>query len=198
MNDFNSVTTDTAREQQLSMNPQKLAGQCGKLKCCLNYEQASYKDAKKDFPRKINLETEEGTAYFFKLDIHKKTMWYSFDAHMPQNVTAVSTDRVKELIEMNKKGEKPEKLALPKIEEFKPLSYSTDLASQSSLTRFDEQNARKKNKRRRKKRPNQNQNANQKKVGNNSQNRRRKPNPKTSNKPVYQRNKNTNSPNKKD
>ncbi len=198
MSTFVSVSTEAARDQEISLNPQKLAGQCGKLKCCLNYEQASYKDAKKDFPRKINLETEEGTAYFFKSDIHKKTMWYSFDAHMPQNVTAVSTDRVKEVIAMNSKGEKPEKLALPKEDDFKPLSYTSDLASQSSLTRFDEQNARKKNKRRRKKRPTQNQNNNQKNTNKQAQNRRRKPNQKNGNKSVNQHNNNKNQAQKKE
>ena len=105
MNDFNSVTTDTAREQQLSMNPQKLAGQCGKLKCCLNFEKASYKDAISDFPPKINLEMQDGTARYMKIDVYKKLIWYSIKSDNHEFITSISTGRVFEIIEMNKKGE---------------------------------------------------------------------------------------------
>ncbi len=148
MNDFNSVTTDTAREQQLSMNPQKLAGQCGKLKCCLNFEKASYKDAIAAFPPKINLRTQDGIARYIKIDVYKKLIWYSIKSENHESVISVQTSRVFEIIEMNKKGEKPENLkeegfSSPQIKGYK------DLAGQESITRFD-----KKTKKRRKKRNN--------------------------------------------
>ena len=105
---FVSVTTSAARYQEIALNPQKLAGQCGKLKCCLNYELDVYLDAQEDFPRKdIPLETEQGRAYHMKTDIFKKIMWYSFDPEIPVNVTPLDVDTVKEIIELNKKGEKP-------------------------------------------------------------------------------------------
>ena len=107
MSNFNSVTTNSARHQELSLNPQKLAGQCGKLKCCLNYELDSYLDAKKDFPNtSIPLETEEGTAYHQKTDIFKRLMWYSFDKEKTVKLSVISVDRVIEIQEKNKKGQK--------------------------------------------------------------------------------------------
>ncbi|NOZ35332.1 MAG: hypothetical protein GXO80_08540 [Chlorobi bacterium] len=148
MNDFNSVTTDTAREQQLSMNPQKLAGQCGKLKCCLNFEKASYKDAIAAFPPKINLQTQDGIARYIKIDVYKKLIWYSLKSDNHESLISVQTSRAFEIIEMNKNGEKPDNLkeqgfTSPKIKGYK------DLAGQESITRFD-----KKPKKRRKKRNN--------------------------------------------
>src|SRR5664279_4753923 len=86
LNDFRSVTTHAARVQQLSLNPQKLAGQCGKLKCCLNYEYASYVDALQGFPdSSINLKTKKGDAIHQKSDIFKKAMWYAY-ANDQQNL----------------------------------------------------------------------------------------------------------------
>jgi cell fate regulator YaaT (PSP1 superfamily) len=102
---FISVTTVSAKNQELSLNPQKLAGQCGKLKCCLNYEFDSYIDAQKDFPdTNIVLETKKGRAFHQKTDIYKRTMWYSFDENAAINLTPVDVDRVKQIIDLNKKG----------------------------------------------------------------------------------------------
>ena len=157
MNDFNSVTTDTAREQQLSMNPQKLAGQCGKLKCCLNFEKASYKDAISDFPPKINLEMQDGTAKYMKIDVYKKLIWYSIKSDNHEFISSVSTGRVFEIIEMNKKGEKPENLKEETFETAIITDYN-DVADQESITRFDKKPKNRKKKRsnfrHHKKRPN--------------------------------------------
>ncbi len=102
---FVSVTTVSAKHQELSLNPQKLAGQCGKLKCCLNYEFDSYVDAQKDFPdTTFALETKAGKAYHQKTDIYKRVMWYSFNENYAINLTAISIDRVHSIIELNKKG----------------------------------------------------------------------------------------------
>lgn len=136
MSDFNSVTTDTAREQQLSMNPQKLAGQCGKLKCCLNFEKASYKDAVSQFPPKINLQTQDGLARYMKIDVYKKLIWYSVKSENHEFITSVSTTRVFEIIEMNKKGEKPENLKEELFTKGVITDYN-DVVGQESITRFD-------------------------------------------------------------
>lgn len=136
MSDFNSVTTDTAREQQLSMNPQKLAGQCGKLKCCLNFEKASYKDAVSQFPPKINLQTQDGLARYMKIDVYKKLIWYSVKSDNHEFITSVSTTRVFEIIEMNKKGEKPENLKEELFTKGVNTDYN-DVVGQESITRFD-------------------------------------------------------------
>lgn len=102
---FVSVTTISAKLQELSLNPQKLAGQCSKLKCCLNYEFDSYVDAQKDFPdTSIVLETKKGKAYHQKTDIYKRIMWFSASENSSMNLTAVDIDRVKEIISSNKKG----------------------------------------------------------------------------------------------
>lgn len=155
MSDFVSVTTDTAREQQLSMNPQKLAGQCGKLKCCLNYEKQSYQEALGLFPDKSNLETESGTAYFMKIDVFKQLIWYSFKKDAPENVTAISIDRAFDIIEMNKRGKKPETLKSSEDIDMNATVYN-DLVGQESITRFD--NKKKKRKKRRRNKKNRNQN----------------------------------------
>jgi len=146
MNEFNSVTTDTAREQQLSMNPQKLAGQCGKLKCCLNFEKASYKDAISKFPPKINLEIQSGTAKYMKTDVYKKLIWYSVKSDNHEFITSVSTNRVFEVIKMNKKGEKPENL---KEEVFGTANITdyNDVVGQESITRFDNNTKKRRKKR---------------------------------------------------
>ena len=107
---FQSVTTNVARIQQLSPNPQKLAGQCGKLKCCLNYEYDTYVDALKSFPdNHINLKTKKGEAFFQKSDIFKGLMWYSY-VFDRGNMLAIPADKVKEIIDMNNKGKFPEQL----------------------------------------------------------------------------------------
>ena len=110
ISNFQSVTTGAARIQQLSPNPQKLAGQCGKLKCCLNYEYEAYADALKAFPDgNIVLKFANGDAIHQKNDVFKGIMWYSYTTDKG-NIMAIPVDKVKEIIEMNKKGEKPEKL----------------------------------------------------------------------------------------
>jgi hypothetical protein len=108
---FVSVTTSHARYQDLSLNPQKLAGQCGKLKCCLNYELDCYIDAQKEFPsREVNLELAGGTAYFMKMEVHTGVYWYSTDHRIAANMTAVPVARVREIIQLNRRGVKPEGL----------------------------------------------------------------------------------------
>ncbi len=110
ISDFKSVTTNVARVQQLSPNPQKLAGQCGKLKCCLNYEYDAYVDALKAFPdSNTMLKFKNGDAVHQKNDVFKGIMWYSYTSDKG-NIMAIPVDKVKEIIEKNKKGEKPEKL----------------------------------------------------------------------------------------
>ncbi len=114
---FESVTTNSARYQELSLNPSKLAGQCGKLKCCLNYEVCAYIEAKKDFPDiSVVLKTKEGNAYFQKSDVFKKVLWYSFDPENSVNITPLSIERVEEIIELNKKGIIPDTLMQNNLE----------------------------------------------------------------------------------
>ncbi|MCF6365743.1 MAG: hypothetical protein L3J35_06020 [Bacteroidales bacterium] len=152
MSDFVSVTTDTARDQQLSMNPQKLAGQCGKLKCCINYEKESYKDAIKAFPPKTNLETEAGTAYFMKIDTFKKLIWYSFKKYGSENVTAISVERAFEILELNKNGKKPDTLKDAGVSTIVSFGYD-DVVGQESITRFDNKKKKKRYNKRRNKYP---------------------------------------------
>jgi cell fate regulator YaaT (PSP1 superfamily) len=139
LTDFRSVSTSAARYQQLSLNPLKLAGQCGKLKCCLNYELDSYLDALKDIPEvnNVKLETEKGRAFHQKTDIFRKRMFFSY-THEPDNFIQLTVDRVKEVMEMNKEGNKPADLLVhveKKIVEKSP-DYE-NVVGQDSLTRFD-------------------------------------------------------------
>ena len=147
MTNFVSVSTSAARYQDISLNPQKLAGQCAKLKCCLNYEVDAYVESQKRLPSKeITLETTEGTFYFFKADILKGLITYSSDKNFIANAVTIPARRAFEIINMNKRGEKPENLAenINGREPKRPI----DLVEQESLTRFDKkkQNARKKKK----------------------------------------------------
>ncbi len=112
-NSFVSVTTNAARFQELSLNPSKLAGQCGKLKCCLNFELDAYLEARKNFPDTTKpLKTKEGLAYFQKSDVFKRTLWYSFDPENSVNMTPVPIERVERIIEMNKQGIIPDSLLI--------------------------------------------------------------------------------------
>ena len=107
---FTSVSTNTARTQQLSLNPSKLAGQCGKLKCCLNFENDMYLDAMKDFPSKnLVLKTKSGDAVYQKADVFKQIIWYSYKENR-SNMMAIPLDKVKKVINMNQKGKLPDKL----------------------------------------------------------------------------------------
>jgi cell fate regulator YaaT (PSP1 superfamily) len=134
---FISVTTTHAKYQELSLNPQKLAGQCGKLKCCLNFEVDCYVDAQRSFPsREIPLETGDSTAYFQKMEVHKGIYWYSTDAHSSANLVAVPVQRVKEIQALNRKGIKPDRL-LVAAEPSDSELLSQDLLKNNSLTRFD-------------------------------------------------------------
>lgn len=134
---FCSVTTSHAKFQELSLNPQKLAGQCSKLKCCLNFEFDCYMDAQKSFPaRDIPLELSDGTAYFLKMEVHKNVYWYTTDPHSSANLISVPVERVREIQALNRKGLKPDKL-LVKGESFELTSVSQDLLQSNSLTRFD-------------------------------------------------------------
>ena len=134
---FISVTTTHAKYQELSLNPQKLAGQCSKLKCCLVFEFDCYIDAQRSFPSKdIPLETKETTAWFQKLEVHKGIYWYSTDPHSNANLIAIPVKRVKEIQAMNKKGIKADRL-LEVVESWEPTPVSEDLLKNNSLTRFD-------------------------------------------------------------
>jgi cell fate regulator YaaT (PSP1 superfamily) len=134
---FNSVTTTHAKFQELSLNPQKLAGQCSKLKCCLNFEFDCYLEAQRSFPSKeIPLEFAETTAYFQKMEVHKNLYWYTTDPHSTLNMIPVHIERVREILAMNRKGLKPEQQTLKgELEEIKTIS--NDILHNNSLTRFD-------------------------------------------------------------
>ena len=136
MTSFVSVSTSAARYQDISLNPQKLAGQCAKLKCCLNYEVDCYVEAQKRLPSKeIELETKDGTFYFFKADILSNQISYSTDKNFPANLVTISGKRAFEIISMNRKGMKPDSLI---EEEKKPEPKKpVDLLEQESVTRFD-------------------------------------------------------------
>jgi cell fate regulator YaaT (PSP1 superfamily) len=134
---FISVTTTHAKYQELSLNPQKLAGQCCKLKCCLNFEVDCYVDAQRCFPSKeIPLETAEGTAYFQKMEVHKAIYWYTTDPHSTANLIPVPVQRVREIQAMNRKGTKVERL-LDLGQSWETPPPSEDLLENNSLTRFD-------------------------------------------------------------
>jgi cell fate regulator YaaT (PSP1 superfamily) len=146
---FISVTTNSARIQELALNPQELAGQCGKLKCCMNYEVDCYIDARKDFPdTNINLETVNGPAYYQKADIHKRLLWYSLGQESAESMVAIPVDRVKEIIRLNKQGIKVEKLADEQAQVKTPVLDYTNTVGEDSLTRFDQQKKRKKKRKR--------------------------------------------------
>jgi len=139
---FVSVSTNAARYQEVSLNPQKLAGQCSKLKCCLNYELDSYLDAQKDFPDpSIPIETSEGIAYHQKTDVFRQLMWYSYSTDEAASFIALSTEKVKEFIEANKKGIKVKIETQENKEINKPGIAELDfknVVGQESITRFDD------------------------------------------------------------
>jgi len=159
--DFRSVSTSAARYQQLSLNPQKLAGQCGKLKCCLNYELDSYQDALKQFPKTdVKLYTEKGTAVCQKTDIFKGLMWFAYEGEW-MNWHKLNTDQAKEIISLNKKKTKVASLEeyAATLEEETKVDFE-NVVGQDSLTRFDSPKRSKKrrnnNKNRKKRRPSKN------------------------------------------
>lgn len=156
LTDLRKVNTTAARYQQLSLNPQKLAGQCGKLKCCLNYELDTYLDALKGFPKPdIDLKTEKGNASFVKMDIFKNLMWYTYRENRSKWYK-LSLEQVQEIISLNKNQEKIaslEEYEMEIIEE--PKANFENVVGQDSLTRFD---APKKNKKKRNRNKKQNNN----------------------------------------
>ena len=143
MTNFVSVSTGAARFQDISLNPQKLAGQCAKLKCCLNFEVDAYVEASRKLPGKdIRLETADATYFFFKSDIFRQEVTYSTDKNVPANLVTLTAAEAWEIVAMNKRGEKP--LALKeKTEEEKPVSAYADILGQDSLTRFDNKKKKK-------------------------------------------------------
>jgi cell fate regulator YaaT (PSP1 superfamily) len=152
LTDFRSVNTSAARYQQLSLNPQKLAGQCGKLKCCLNYELDTYLDALKHIPdMDTKLYTEKGDAFCQKIDIFKELMWFSY-ANNSAHWHVLPVAQVQEIIKINKKKERVSSLedfvveTAPQIEK----TYQ-NVVGQDSLTRFDQPVKKNKNNNKRKK-----------------------------------------------
>ena len=147
MTNFVSVGTSAARYQDISLNPQKLAGQCAKLKCCLNFEVDTYVESARFLPEKsIRLETADSTWYHFKTDIFKKEITYSTDKQMAANLVTIDAARAFEVIEMNRRGEKPLRLDREGTEKTKEKPKPIDLASQDDLTRFDKTKKKKKKK----------------------------------------------------
>ncbi|MGI9581561.1 PSP1 domain-containing protein [Chryseobacterium sp. RRHN12] len=138
LTDFRSVNTNVARYQQLSINPQKLAGQCGKLKCCLNYELDSYLDALSNFPSSsTTLETEKGKAFCIKIDVFKKKMWF---AYVDSSIAwyDFDIDLVKKLISKNKRGEKT--LPLEDLKQPETSIHTIDLIQENNVDRFEKKN----------------------------------------------------------
>ena len=155
LTDFRSVNTSAARYQQLSLNPQKLAGQCGKLKCCLNYELDTYLDALKDFPKnEVKLYTKKGTAVCQKIDIFKGLLWYAYEGDW-SNWHTLTTDQANKIIAANSKKEPVgslEEFAVQVQQEKEP--DFNNAVGQDSLTRFDNKGSgkgKRKNKRKKKK-----------------------------------------------
>ena len=144
---FQSITTSAARCQDLSLNPQKLAGQCGKLKCCLNYETAAYMDAQSRIPKVHNpLEFEDGLAYLMKTDILREIMYFSYDPQSLANLYPLYAEDVWDIIRMNRNGEKPESLKMdsePVAPEF------VTAVGDDAINRFDEARKRKRKKKNR-------------------------------------------------
>lgn len=148
LSNFVSVTTAAARFQDLSLNMQKLAGQCGKLKCCLNYEVDAYLEALKNLPDKnTQLETSDGTWYVFKLDIFKREFTFSSDKQMGVNLITIDADRVRDIVDMNRRGEKPDSLLRDADADTAKKKNYNDILEDSNLNRFDKKKKKKKRQR---------------------------------------------------
>ena len=144
MTNFVSVATSAARYQDISLNPQKLAGQCAKLKCCLNFEVDTYVESAKRMPPKdIRLETADSTYFHFKTDIFKREITYSTDKNIAANLVTIDADRAFEVIALNKAGEKP--LTLSRDSDAKPAEKKAfgDILGQDDVTRFDKKKKKK-------------------------------------------------------
>ena len=167
MKNFVSVSTGAARFQDISLNPQKLAGMCAKLKCCLNYEVDNYIEASRKLPsREVVLQTIDGDYYMFKMDILAGLVTYSTDKRLAANLETISGRRAMEVIEMNKRGEKPDSLSGD--DSPKATTKQVDLLAGESLTRFDKAKKKKSGKSRNKKQQADNRQAKQQ--GNRQQN----------------------------
>lgn len=156
LTDFRSVSTSAARYQQLSLNPQKLAGQCGKLKCCLNYELDMYLDAIKSFPANdVKLQTEKGSAFHIKTDVFKRQMWYVYEgeAGIGTGLIALSPERVREIVQLNQKGKKPADLKDFEEAVIRKEPDYDNVVGQDSLNRFDSSFKNKKRKKKKGKGP---------------------------------------------
>lgn len=160
MTNFVSVSTVAVRYQDIAFNPQKLAGQCGKLKCCMNYEVDMYVEASRKLPsREIVLHTRENEYYHFKTDILLGKITYSTDKNMPINLETISKERAFQVIEMNKKGRKPFQLSSDDNNQTKETRFDNDILGDESITRFDNKKRSSQNKRRnRRNRPGGNRN----------------------------------------
>lgn len=151
LTDFTSVTTSTARTQQLSLNPQKLAGQCGKLKCCLNYENDVYLDALKDFPDSNTvLRTEKGEAIHQKSDVFKRIMWFAYKDDQ-SSMMALSVDRVKEIINDNRNNKLPPQLEDIAITSEIKTDFGNGGLTEEDINRFDKMDDAEESKRKRRK-----------------------------------------------
>ena len=145
MKNFVSVSTNAARIQDISLNPQKLAGMCAKLKCCLNYEVDDYMEASRRLPSKeMILQTQDADYYYFKADILTGVVTYSTDKNIAANLVDITAERAREVIELNKKGEKP--LSLKEDGEEIEEKKSTDLLADADVSRFDKAKRNKKKK----------------------------------------------------
>jgi cell fate regulator YaaT (PSP1 superfamily) len=145
MKNFVSVGTSSARFQDISLNPQKLAGMCAKLKCCLNYEVDNYVEASRKLPAKdIQLQTQDADYYYFKADILAGLITYSTDKNIAANLETITAQRAKDIIEMNRKGEKP--VSLVADGKAKEPKGPIDLATQENIARFDRAKKKKKKK----------------------------------------------------
>ena len=145
MTRFVSVSTNAARFQDMSLNPQKLAGQCAKLKCCMNYEVDQYVEKLRHMPsRELVLYTFDREYYFFKVDILTRQITYSTDRHALVNAVTIGADRAFKVIEMNKNGQKPDRLS---DEEVLQNPMSLDLVEQENINRFDKSKKKKKKRR---------------------------------------------------
>lgn len=151
LTDFRSVSTSAARYQQLSLNPEKLTGQCGKLKCCLNYELDNYMEEIKKFPStKTNLTTDKGKAVYQKMDIFKNTMTFSYEDNLSHFIE-VPLERVKEIMALNKEGKKADDLLDEESRAKQTMPTFENVVGQDSLTRFDQKSKTKKKKRHKRK-----------------------------------------------
>ena len=145
MKNFSSVSTAAARFQDISLNPQKLAGMCAKLKCCLNYEVDDYMEASRKLPSKeVILQTQDADYYLFKSDILAGMLTYSTDKNIAANLEVISAERAKAIIELNRQGEKPESLQEDGL--VQEPTGPIDLATQESINRFDKAKKKKKRK----------------------------------------------------